>query len=81
MQADRPLWSENVSYPHPRRVIHSYPQRMDPSFHSIPSSTAHVTQNTEKDRKKAKRNKKEDPPKRAFLQESSEQNRCTTTSS
>jgi len=25
--------------------------------------------------------KKEDPPKRAFLQESSEQNRCTTTSS
>ncbi|WP_288267953.1 hypothetical protein [uncultured Bifidobacterium sp.] len=37
-----------MSYPHPRRVIHSYPQRMDPSFHSIPSSTAHVTQNTEK---------------------------------
>jgi len=32
-------------------------------------------------RSTAQRNKKEDPPKRAFLQESSEQNRCTTTSS
>ena len=32
------LWSENAGYPHPRRVIHSYPQRMDPSFHSLPSS-------------------------------------------
>ena len=22
----RHLWSENVGYPHPRRVIHTYPQ-------------------------------------------------------
>ncbi len=71
MQAERPLWSENAGYPHPRRVIHSRPQHA-------------VTQNSVKakcKKQKERRTKKEDPPKRAFLQESSEQNRCTTTSS
>ena len=66
----RHLWSENVGYPHPRRVIHTYPPQRDSAHRKTLRNTA---------RRNA--TKKEDPPKRAFLQESSEQNRCTTTSS
>ena len=61
----RHLWSENVGYPHPRRVIHTYPHR---------NAIRHIARHYATQQK-------EDPPKRAFLQESSEQNRCTTTSS
>jgi len=67
----RHLWSENVGYPHPRRVIHTYPHRNAIRHIARHYATQHG----------AAQQKKEDPPKRAFLQESSEQNRCTTTSS
>lgn len=60
-QAEPALWSEDASYPQPRRVIHSYPQSIKYPRLSIPSGKtgrAHAS---------TPQNKKEDPPKRAFL--------------
>ena len=52
----RHLWSENVGYPHPWRVIHTYPPQRDSAHRKTLRNTA---------RRNA--TKKEDPPKRAFL--------------
>lgn len=60
-QAEPALWSEDASYPQPRRVIHSYPQGIKYPRLSIPSGKrdGHMPARL--------KNKKEDPPKRAFL--------------
>ena len=55
----RHLWSENVGYPHPRRVIHSYPQGI-----KYPRPPPGKRDGRMPARLKTK---KEDPPKRAFL--------------
>lgn len=67
----RHLWSENVGYPHPSAC--------HPHLSTSQRDSAH--RKTLRNAARRSATKKEDPPKRAFLQESSEQNRCTTTSS
>lgn len=59
-QAEPTLWSEDASYPQPRRVIHSYPQSIKYPRLSIPSG--------KRDGRMLARlkTKREDPPKRAF---------------
>ena len=59
-QAEPALWSEDVSYPQPRHVIHSYPQSI--KYTSVDSP------GKQDGRMPARlKTKKEDPPKRAFL--------------
>ncbi len=61
-QAEPTLWSEDASYPQPRRVIHNYPQSIIYPRLSIPfgKRDGHMP---------ARLKTKEDPPKRAFLAE------------
>ena len=70
----RHLWSENVGYPHPRRVIHTYPHR------NAIRTSQDITQ-----RSTAQRNKKGRPaeaglPARIFGAESLHNNIVVTVS-